>query len=435
MRRVVVFLFIVLACAVCYADEHSVVVLEPADKSNLLSQPIRENLQKYLSESISALDGYTAIATNTVKTASHTQIHGSLSSQIKNIASRENARYVLTTEIDKYDSLHIFVLATLYNGLSAEKQLWANIITPTEDSVLRQNCSLLIGNILGDGAIGGATASIQFQNSSYDGPSAMELYGLGSQYYLNGNYPKAVEFFRQAAEAGNDSAQYMLAECLFYGWGTECNREEAIVWFHRVAVKGDIDAQYSLGYCYYYGVGAEVDYRSAFKWLSMASAMEHREAKALLAECHYYGKGTTQDYEAALALYLDLAKRDVADAQYSVGFCYFHGLGAPCDYYEAVLWLCKAAIHRHTKAEVMLAECWFEGKGIIPDKRAALDALRKLANEGYADAQYALGYYLQSESTPMYDKKEACEWLGKAAGQGHEGAKDLLKKIKAAVAV
>lgn len=433
MKRVLIALLLVCFInTASFAQSKRVAILEPVDKANAIYRPVREKLRNYLSKSVLTVEGYegyTGITASTIGLTDYEQIGLIQSVNIKDIASRANAIYILTTEIDKYDDAQIFVVATLYNGITGEKKLKANTITPIDDTKMYNNCIQLIQNLIGSDAVGGTAPSVRVPTTPYEGPSAPELYGLGKQYYDHGEYEKAVEYFRKAALMEDLSAQYMLAECLYYGKGTPRNYKEAVHWYQNVASKGDIDAQYSLGFCYYYGIGTAVDYEKAVEWLVKASAMGHKDAKYMLADCQFYGKGMVQNYKGAVETYLELAEAGKTEAQYSVGYCYFYGFGITRDYFEAVNWFRKAAVKGHTKSQYMLAECQFEGKGMIANKSAALEAFRKLANEGDADAQYSLGYYLYAGTGILHDVNEARIWLKKAADQGHGEAIELLKNI------
>jgi TPR repeat protein len=47
--------------------------------------------------------------------------------------------------------------------------------------------------------------------------------------------PRAAEWYRQAADAGDGEGAYRLAQCYEKGRGVELNKEEAIRW-HRAAI-------------------------------------------------------------------------------------------------------------------------------------------------------------------------------------------------------
>ena len=57
------------------------------------------------------------------------------------------------------------------------------------------------------------------------------------------NYVKAVEWFRKAAEQGNDVAQYNLAMCYERGEGVVKDLAEAVKWYRKAAEQGNDVAQ------------------------------------------------------------------------------------------------------------------------------------------------------------------------------------------------
>lgn len=130
-------------------------------------------------------------------------------------------------------------------------------------------------------------------------------HGYWCYEYLN--YERAVEYYRKAADQGNDRGQYELAKCYFYGNGVEqdyakavkyyrlahkqgnsyvsgdeayvfgqkCyNKQyytEAVQFFLIASDKKDADAYYYLGMCYEYGQGVEKNLNQARKYYQMAS--------------------------------------------------------------------------------------------------------------------------------------------------------------------
>ena len=72
----------------------------------------------------------------------------------------------------------------------------------------------------------------------------------GANFYNNGQYDKAVEYYRIAAAMGNINAIANLGYCYLYGRSINVNVSEAIAFFTIASSKGDIDAAYKLGDIY-----------------------------------------------------------------------------------------------------------------------------------------------------------------------------------------
>ncbi|MCF0111747.1 MAG: sel1 repeat family protein [Erysipelotrichaceae bacterium] len=72
----------------------------------------------------------------------------------------------------------------------------------------------------------------------------------GAKYYTDGQYDKAVEYYRIAAAMGNVQAINNLGYCYLYGRSIEVNVSEAIAMFTIASARGNADAAYKLGDMY-----------------------------------------------------------------------------------------------------------------------------------------------------------------------------------------
>ena len=62
------------------------------------------------------------------------------------------------------------------------------------------------------------------------------------------DFGKAVELYREAADAGHAGAQWALGDILFHGRnGTPEDIQEAIIWFEKAAAQDQMDATLLLG--------------------------------------------------------------------------------------------------------------------------------------------------------------------------------------------
>ena len=78
--------------------------------------------------------------------------------------------------------------------------------------------------------------------------------------------PADVEFLRVSAEAGNNRAMLLLADCYNHGWGTEPDPEAAFTWFYKAAEAGDTSGMVGVANCYDSGVGTARDKALAYQW-------------------------------------------------------------------------------------------------------------------------------------------------------------------------
>jgi len=102
----------------------------------------------------------------------------------------------------------------------------------------------------------------------------------------------ALKFDRQAAEAGDVSAQCQLARAYRTGDGVTQSASEAAQWYRKAADQGYAEAQFNLGVCYAKGFGVDQNLACSADWLQAAAEQGHEKA---LAAC-------TQARSEALAL-------------------------------------------------------------------------------------------------------------------------------------
>ncbi len=97
-----------------------------------------------------------------------------------------------------------------------------------------------------------------------------ELYELG--FGVEQDSAKAAHWYLRAADGGDAQAQLAYAYLLLGGRGIEENAAEAAVWFRRAARKGNPKAQFELATLYLLGEGVEKNLRAALRWFEMAHA-------------------------------------------------------------------------------------------------------------------------------------------------------------------
>ena len=93
----------------------------------------------------------------------------------------------------------------------------------------------------------------------------------------------AFEKLREAAQAGDATAQFRLAQTLFKGSGTLRDETQARTWLQRAAEQGHTESQFALGMMFERGRGGTRDLRAARSWYERAAATGHDGAKKNLA--------------------------------------------------------------------------------------------------------------------------------------------------------
>ncbi|MDR2497022.1 MAG: tetratricopeptide repeat protein [Tannerellaceae bacterium] len=121
--------------------------------------------------------------------------------------------------------------------------------------------------------------------------SAVAYYNKGIEYYNKKDYPKAIAYFRKAAEMGYSKAVSLVGQS-YYRAG---DYPQAIAWLQKPAEKGDADAQLTLAYAY----DKLEEYAKALPWFRKAADRGEAYAQFYLGSYYFEGKGTGKDYQEA----------------------------------------------------------------------------------------------------------------------------------------
>lgn len=93
--------------------------------------------------------------------------------------------------------------------------------------------------------------------------------------------PKAVRWWRLAAEQGDASAQYNVGISYAHGTGVPQDDAEAVRWFRLSAEQGFAHGQRDLAVMYLNGRGVPQDDVTGHMWLNLAGATGLEEARAM----------------------------------------------------------------------------------------------------------------------------------------------------------
>ena len=89
---------------------------------------------------------------------------------------------------------------------------------------------------------------------------------------------------KEAAEAGDAKAQYLLGRMYETGDAVKQNYKEAIKWFKKASEQGMAQAKCELGKLYLYGEGVKKDLKKAKDLFVEAAEQGHETASKLLKE-------------------------------------------------------------------------------------------------------------------------------------------------------
>lgn len=251
-------------------------------------------------------------------------------------------------------------------------------------------------------------------NDAIEG-SRSDQFSLGNAFY-NGtsgvvqDRDKAVKWFRQAAENGLPEAQYMLAECYYYGRGVLEDEERAIVLYEKAANQGHKESIIRLAKMYY-----SKEHRNsekAFKWAKLGTECEDYECEFILGKCYYFGIGTSEDNESAFKHFKAAAYHDIVGAGLFLATCYRKGYGTGISFSDACRWYSWEAKNGNAEAQFYYGKYLYMGRYGKENCLIATEWLLKAARGGYEAANELLGdLYLHSPVYLTSDKSDNAQAL------------------------
>ena len=144
-------------------------------------------------------------------------------------------------------------------------------------------------------------------------------FDAGLQAYGEGDFTRAAELWRPAANAG------------------------------------DINALFYLGVLHDQGQGTPKDPGQAFRYYERAAVLGHDIASFNLGNAYKHGRGTVRSEKLATYWWQKAAELGVANAQFNLAIQYYRGLGVARDDRQAALYFNAAARNGHAGAEKLLA--------------------------------------------------------------------------------
>ena len=113
-----------------------------------------------------------------------------------------------------------------------------------------------------------------------------ELFELGYAAEDAGDFVKAIEFYRQAANTGEADCEHALWRIgSVYERQGDC--QTAFKFYLEAAEKGSDDGMFFVGSCYENGTGVEKNFDEALKWYNKAAAAGNEIAEEYLEYLGY----------------------------------------------------------------------------------------------------------------------------------------------------
>ena len=271
--------------------------------------------------------------------------------------------------------------------------------------------------------------AINYLKKAADLGDIESIYELGNYYYYEDENKEAVYYFEQVIRRAGKNTEYYneaaecLGECYFYGYdGVKQDYERAYELLLPLTTgkSKSSSAQFMVAECYFNGWGIKKDINKAIELYTEAAQDDDEDAQLFLAK--YYCEGTHKDYAKAIPLLKNLVEEDNDTAKMYLAKCYFNGYGVEKDCEEAVDLLEDIAdlddIREDKELAYNLARCYYEGIGTDTNYEDAVYLLESAAKQGDNKAQYYLGmsYY------KLNNMKESIYWLSKSASTNNSFA-------------
>ena len=155
--------------------------------------------------------------------------------------------------------------------------------------------------------------------------------------------PGVPQGLREAAAAGDASAQFELASRLADGRSVVKDPHAAFLWFERAAAQSLAPAEYRLGSLYEKGVGVTRDTQLAMAWYKKAAEAGNARAMHNLAVLIAGAASVKPDYAQAADWFAKAAQLGVKDSQYNLAILYARGMGVPQDLGQSWIYFSLAA--------------------------------------------------------------------------------------------
>ena len=293
------------------------------------------------------------------------------------------------------------------------------------------------------------------------------LIGLGRMYRIGAGVEAspatALNYFREAWEAGDPLAAYWIGTLLMRGdgnrrdpalgreWlekaalagcneictqlgndceygtnGAEKNPLMAIEWYRLGAERGDVECQKCLGAIHLSGDGIPKDGAEAVTWLKRAAVQGHRVAQRILGLAYLWGLDVIRNPRFGRKWLERAAQANDSYACYQLARLLQVGNGESPDYAGAFRWFDRAARLGDADAQGALGLCYWKGEGVAKDDHAAYKWIRLAALQGDAQGLYLLGWAHHAGIGVDADFRKGAVHYRQAAEKGHAGGQARL---------
>lgn len=260
-----------------------------------------------------------------------------------------------------------------------------------------------------------------------------ELYQAGKAAHDAGDYGKAMEYYRRAADAGSADGLRGIGNLYANGEGVEKDPGRALEYYDQAAAQGDAKAFFNIGVMYQYGENGEQDTGKAVESYLRSGEMGFADAWTTLASLYQSGNGVEPDIGKAVEYWQKAADLGDASVCYTLGTMYYSGEGVEKDIGRAVEYWQKAADLGVVQALCDLGMMYYTGEGVGQDCGRAAEYWQKAAEQEDPAAMFMLGECCWLGQGLEKDPAKAAEWYRKAIEAGYDPDEKELETLKAAL--
>ena len=254
----------------------------------------------------------------------------------------------------------------------------------------------------------------------------MTLDGIGTTKSVE----KAIDWFKKAADLGNENAQYSLAKIYIEEKDFE-KVNSAIKMLEKLAENNNMMAEYTLGSIYADYESQYYDLEKAIGYLERSAEQDNQFAEYKLGVIYADPEGQHYDLEKAISYLEQSVKQDNQFAEYKLGVIYADPEGQYYDLEKAISYLEQSAKQDNQFAEYKLGVIYADPERQHYDLEKAISYLEQSAKQDNQFAEYKLGVIYADPEGPHYDLEKAIRYFGQSAIQDNQSARYALGVIYA----
>ena len=254
----------------------------------------------------------------------------------------------------------------------------------------------------------------------------MTLDGIGTTKSVE----KAIDWFKKAADLGNENAQYSLAKIYIEEKDFE-KVNSAIKMLEKLAENNNMMAEYTLGSIYADYESQYYDLEKAIGYLERSAEQDNQFAEYKLGVIYADPEGQHYDLEKAISYLEQSVKQDNQFAEYKLGVIYADPEGQYYDLKKAISYLEQSAKQDNQFAEYKLGVIYADPEGQYYDLEKAISYLEQSAKQDNQFAEYKLGVIYADPERQHYDLEKAISYLEQSAKQDNQFAEYKLGVIYA----